>query len=96
MAPASGVRGQQAYLPNTNVLATEFEDDAGAFRVVDLAPRFVEHERSFHPTQLFRIVEPLRGTPRVTIECQPVLGWGGTPAPARCWTPRPASSSGSA
>jgi GH15 family glucan-1,4-alpha-glucosidase len=82
IAPASGERGRQAYLPNTNVLATEFEDDAGAFRVVDLAPRFDQHQRAFHPTQLLRIVEPLRGTPRVRVECQPILGWSRKPAQA--------------
>ena len=82
VAPASGVRGRQAYLPNTNVLATEFEDDAGAFRVIDLAPRFELYQRAFHPTQLFRIVEPIRGTPRVVVECSPVVGWTLAPAPA--------------
>jgi GH15 family glucan-1,4-alpha-glucosidase len=81
VAPASGARGRQAYLPNTNVLATEFEDDAGAFRVIDLAPRFEQYQRAFHPTQLFRIVEPIRGTPRVVVTCQPVLGWSLAPAP---------------
>jgi len=82
IAPASGVPGRQAYLPNTNVLSTEFEDATGAFRVLDLAPRFEQHQRAFHPAQLFRIVEPLRGTPRVTVECQPVLGWSAAPAVA--------------
>ncbi len=75
VAPASGTTGSQAYLPNTNVLATEFEDDAGAFRVLDFAPRFEQYQRAFHPTQLFRVLEPLRGAPRVQVECQPILGW---------------------
>jgi GH15 family glucan-1,4-alpha-glucosidase len=82
IAPTSGARGRQGYFPNTNVLWTEFEDDAGAFRVIDLAPRFEQYQRAFHPTQLFRILEPIRGTPRVTAECRPVLGWSGAPAPA--------------
>jgi GH15 family glucan-1,4-alpha-glucosidase len=81
VAPASGVPGRQAYLPNTNVLTTEFEDDAGAFRVIDFAPRFEQYQRAFHPAQLFRIVEPLRGTPRVRVECPPILGWTRRPAP---------------
>ena len=80
VAPASGASGRQVYLPNTNVLATEFEDEAGAFRVVDLAPRFEQYQRAFHPPQLFRIVEPLRGTPRVRVECRPILGWSRKPA----------------
>jgi GH15 family glucan-1,4-alpha-glucosidase len=80
--PAGGGSGRQRYLPNTNVLITEFEDADGAFRVVDFAPRFEQHQRAFHPTQLFRLLEPLRGTPRVRVRCAPVLGWSGRPAVA--------------
>jgi hypothetical protein len=47
----------------------------GAFRVIDFAPRFVLHERTFRPTQLVRIVEPLQGSPRIVVRCDPVLGW---------------------
>jgi GH15 family glucan-1,4-alpha-glucosidase len=72
---ASGVRGRQRYLPNTNILETSFEDDDGAFRVIDFFPRFMQHERAFRPTMLIRIVEPVRGTPRVMVRCQPRLGW---------------------
>src|SRR5512138_1000168 len=80
VAPVSGARGRQSYLPNSNVLVTEFEDRDGAFRVLDFAPRFDQYGRSFHPTQLFRMFEPLRGTPRVRVECAPVLGWSRKPA----------------
>lgn len=80
VAPASGAAGRQRYLDNTNVLVTEFEDGQGAFRVVDFAPRFEQHERAFHPAQLFRVLEPVRGTPRVSVTCEPVLGWSGRPA----------------
>ncbi|HMJ53068.1 MAG TPA: glycoside hydrolase family 15 protein [Polyangiaceae bacterium] len=73
--PQSGV---QRYLPNTNVLETRFEDEEGAFRVLDFAPRFMQYERSFRPTKLIRIVEPLSGTPRVRVLCDPVLGWSRT------------------
>ena len=47
----------------------------GSFRVIDFAPRFAQHERFFRPTQLHRIVEPLDGTPRVCVRCDPRLGW---------------------
>jgi len=80
VGPSAGGHGRQRYLPNTNVLATEFSDGQGAFRVIDFAPRFEQHQRAFHPTQLFRIIEPLRGTPRVQVRCDPVLGWTGRPA----------------
>jgi GH15 family glucan-1,4-alpha-glucosidase len=75
VAPASGALGTQRYLENTNVLETTFEDASGAFRVLDFAPRFMLHDRVFRPTQLYRIVEPLRGTPLIRVRCKPVLGW---------------------
>jgi GH15 family glucan-1,4-alpha-glucosidase len=75
VGPASGEIGVQRYLPNTNVLETIFEDQSGAFRLLDFAPRFEQHERSFRPTEIFRILEPLRGQPRVRATCDPRLGW---------------------
>lgn len=73
--PASKSLGVQRYLPNTNVLETTFENADGVFRVIDFAPRFVQFERSFRPSKLIRIVEPVSGTPRVRVGCEPVLGW---------------------
>jgi GH15 family glucan-1,4-alpha-glucosidase len=68
----------QQYLPNTNVLETRFDTKEGSFRVLDFAPRFMQWERSFRPTKLVRIVEPLAGTPRIRVLCDPVLGWSRT------------------
>ena len=75
IGPATPGLGLQRYLPNTNVLETRFEAPEGAFRVLDFAPRFVQYDRSFRPTKLVRIVEPLAGTPRIRVSCDPVLGW---------------------
>lgn len=75
VGPASGAIGIQRYLPNTNILETIFEDADGAFRVIDFAPRFEQHHRSFRPTHLLRIIEPIRGTPRIRVTCEPRLGW---------------------
>jgi GH15 family glucan-1,4-alpha-glucosidase len=72
---ASDRRGTQRYIENTNILETTFRDDSGAFRVIDFAPRFPQHERMFRPTQLIRVIEPLEGTPRVRVSCEPRLGW---------------------
>lgn len=82
VGPADGARGTQRYLENTNVLETTFRGPDGAFRVLDFAPRFLQHERAFRPTMLVRIVEPLAGSPRVVVRCEPVLGWSRR-APAR-------------
>ncbi len=75
VAPAEGGVGVQRYLENTNVLETTFTSRDGSFRVLDFAPRFVVHARSFRPTKLVRVVEPIEGTPRVRVVCDPILGW---------------------
>jgi GH15 family glucan-1,4-alpha-glucosidase len=75
IGPAAHQLGVQRYLPNTNVLETRFEAPDGTFRVLDFAPRFMQYERSFRPTKLVRIVEPISGTPRIRVLCDPVLGW---------------------
>ncbi|MDP2315819.1 MAG: glycoside hydrolase family 15 protein [Pseudomonadota bacterium] len=75
VTPAAGEKGTQAYLPNTNVIETTFRTADGSFRVIDFAPRFFHHDRPYRPVQIMRIVEPLEGTPRIRVWCDPVLGW---------------------
>src|SRR6185503_545884 len=75
VGPAGEETGTQRYLPSTNVLETKFQTPTGAFRVIDFAPRFFQYSRPFRPTQLIRIIEPIDGTPRITVVCEPKLGW---------------------
>lgn len=75
VGPADGEDGEQAYIENTNILETRFSTRSGSFRVLDFAPRFAQYDRTFRPTQLFRIVEPLEGSPRIRVVCDPRLGW---------------------
>lgn len=75
IAPANRERGVQKYLPLTNILETTFVTPTGSFRVLDFAPRFMQFDRAFRPAQLIRIVEPLEGTPRISVTCDPRLGW---------------------
>ena len=75
IGPANGESGTQRYLPNTNILETTFQTSTGSFRVIDFAPRFLQFGRAFRPTQLIRIVEPIEGTPRIAVVCEPRLGW---------------------
>ncbi|MGH8482755.1 MAG: glycoside hydrolase family 15 protein [Nevskiaceae bacterium] len=75
IAPAAGGMGRQRYVPNTNILETEFDTADGRFRVTDFAPRLLQNERMFRPTQVVRIVEPLEGTPALRVRCEPRLGW---------------------
>ncbi len=67
---------KQEYLRNTNVLITTVTSKNGdSFRITDFSPRFLQYGRMFRPFSLFRIVEPLSGSPMVKVECRPVCGW---------------------
>jgi len=77
-AIASGIEPttHQRYLPNTNILLTTVTLPNGdAFQITDFCPRFEQYGRIYRPTALFRIVEPLQGTPVVRVSCRPVSGW---------------------
>jgi GH15 family glucan-1,4-alpha-glucosidase len=81
VGPADGSAGAQRYLDNTNVLETTFDTPDAGVRLFDFAPRFSQYDRTFRPTQLIRIVEPIHGTPRIRVKCDPRLGWSkGTPS----------------
>ncbi len=66
------VAGRPGYITNTNVLRTEIEDGSGCFEVIDFAPRImVAGGRIDAPHELIRIVRPIAGTPRITVELDP-------------------------
>lgn len=65
------------YVRNTAIVETILEDGNGnAVRILDFAPRFMQYERAFHPSQIVRRIEPLRGLPRVTIRLRPTFNYG--------------------
>jgi GH15 family glucan-1,4-alpha-glucosidase len=75
--PESGnFESSQAYLENTNVLQTEVASGGDRFLVTDFAPRFENFDRYYKPLMLIRKVEPIAGSPRIRIKCQPVTERG--------------------
>jgi GH15 family glucan-1,4-alpha-glucosidase len=71
-----------AYVRNTAIVETILEDGSGnAVKITDFAPRFRRFERTFHPAQIVRRVEPLHGLPRITIRLRPTFNYG---RPAVC------------
>ncbi len=74
---------KQYYLPNTVVLVTVLTcDDGSEFKITDFCPRFYQHGRVYRPIALFRIIEPIKGSPIITVKCKPINGWD--KQPARC------------
>ena len=77
----------QAYDGNTAILITTLVADGGAaIRIIDFVPRFKRHGRLFRPTTLMRRIEPIAGSPRVTVRLRPRFDYGAT---------RPSQTSGS-
>lgn len=76
ISPVNEYKSNQYYLPNTNILCTEFENGQGRFRVTDFAPRFLQYERYYRPLMLVRKIEWLSGSPHIKVECDPRGDYG--------------------
>ena len=71
------VPSQSEYLRNTAIVTTVLTDQqGGAVRITDFAPRFRNFGRMFRPPQLIRIIEPVSGLPRITIRMRPAHSYG--------------------
>ena len=74
---------QSEYVRNTAIVSTVLTDrNGGKVRITDFAPRFRQFGRVFRPPQLFRIIEPIAGLPRITIRMRPTCDYG-KPLPNR-------------
>ena len=70
-------RSEQSYDAGTAVLRTRLFDTAGqGVEVVDFAPRFNDHGRTFRPAQLVRRLRPMAGSPRIRVVLRPRFAWG--------------------
>lgn len=65
------VRGELQYLSNTNVVVTRFEEGPCAWEVVDFAPRIPRGLNVHAPLELVRLIRPVRGHPRLSIDFDP-------------------------
>jgi len=73
------VSARAQYVRNTAIVETVLEDAAGnAVRITDFAPRFMLYERAFHPAQIVRRIEPIKGLPRISIRVRPTFSYGRT------------------
>jgi len=68
---------EQRYIHNTAILTTTLRDESGnALNLVDFAPRFEQHGRSFHPIMVVRQIVPIAGTPAIRIRLRPSANYG--------------------
>jgi GH15 family glucan-1,4-alpha-glucosidase len=70
-------KARSAYVRNTAIVETFLEDGNGnTVKISDFAPRFMRFERAFHPAQIIRRIEPVRGLPRISIRLRPTFNYG--------------------
>jgi GH15 family glucan-1,4-alpha-glucosidase len=68
---------EQTYRENTPILETRLIDEKGAaLRLIDFAPRFKQHGRTFRPAVLVRRIEPEIGRCRIRIRVKPSFHYG--------------------
>ena len=68
---------QSEYVRNTAIVSTLLIDrQGGKVRITDFVPRFRQFGRVFRPPQIFRIIEPVAGLPRITIRMRPTSDYG--------------------
>jgi GH15 family glucan-1,4-alpha-glucosidase len=72
-------RGELSYVPNTNVARTRFERDGAAFEVLDFAPRIPEGFSVHAPIEIVRLIRPLSGEPRLSVDFDPRPDFGRRP-----------------
>jgi len=71
------VETRSNYERNTAIVVTELIDrNGGAVRITDFAPRFQEYGRVYRPPQLIRIIEPIAGTPRISVRIRATHRYG--------------------
>jgi GH15 family glucan-1,4-alpha-glucosidase len=68
---------QSEYIRNTAIVSTTLTDhQGGKVKITDFVPRFRQFGRVFRPPQIFRIIEPITGLPRITIRMRPTSDYG--------------------
>lgn len=77
-----GAAVKQFYEPSTNIFVTEFEspDKETKFRLIDFMPRYTWDGKAGAsgdaPSDIVRILEPIKGAPKVTVHYDPRIEYG--------------------
>jgi GH15 family glucan-1,4-alpha-glucosidase len=72
----SEIQGQLKYLTNTNVLTSTFAKDETSWEVIDFAPRIPKGLEVRVPIEIVRIVRPIKGQPRLSVDFDPRPDYG--------------------
>jgi len=79
LAQGAETAGEMAYLPNTNILRTRFDQPGGSWELIDFAPRLPKGWGEEGPIRLIRLLRPLSGRVRLSVDFDPRLDYGRGP-----------------
>jgi GH15 family glucan-1,4-alpha-glucosidase len=65
------IEGRMSYILNTNVVSTMFETLEGKYEVIDFAPSIPDGLNMRIPIEICRMIRPMSGTPRISIDFDP-------------------------
>ena len=66
----------QKYIPGTNILVTRVATGDGEFEIVDFMPRYrIADNNYFIPPEIYRILRPVSGSPKVRIHFDPKMNY---------------------
>ena len=72
---------RQQYIPETNILQTRISIASGEFDVIDFMPRYrIADANYFIPPEVYRILRPVSGVPRIRIRFEPKMDYARYPA----------------
>ncbi len=77
------IEGKLAYVPNTNVARVEFRDGDDAWELIDFAPRVPEGLGVHVPIEHIRLLRPISGEPRLSIDFDPRPDYASVPVALR-------------
>ena len=74
--PVGDYQVRQAYLGDTNILITHFENENKAFEIVDFMPRYKTEEGNYYNApEIYRLIRPVKGKPKVCFNYDPRLNY---------------------
>ena len=75
--PQGAYLTEQAYRRNTNILETTYTSPDWCFKVIDFMPRWSLNAEAqcYTGQELYRLIEVIRGTPKVVVEFNPQLDY---------------------
>ncbi|MBL8861639.1 MAG: glycoside hydrolase family 15 protein [Planctomycetes bacterium] len=77
------LEGRLSYLQNTNVARVEFRDGDDVWELLDFAPRIPEGLGIHVPIEHVRLLRPIRGEPRLSVDFDPRPGYAAAPVELR-------------